>query len=252
MVRDDSPKYVRLAAKLRELINDGTYAPGSELPTVVQLKEANGVTIATVQEAMRILKREGLIDSTQGRRSKVLKQRCIIGHSASYVAPDPDGRRMTWKQQLAALGMEGTQRLGRVGEVPAPEDIAELFNIAPGDPVLLRPRVMYADDEAVQVADSYYPIEIASGTPLAQQKLVKGGSIAVLTEAGYPPVDCVEELTFPLPGPEEREKLGVDPEARVVRMVRTVLAGDDQPVEVHVMTLKADRHRLTYRLPVHG
>lgn len=251
MVRDEVPKYVRLAADLRRLIADGTYPPNSELPTVTELREQHGVTVATVQEAMRILRREGLIESSQGRRSRVLEQRCIIGHSASYAAPAVEGKPMTWKRQLAELGMEGTQRLGRVGEVPAPEEIAEIFDISPGDPVLLRPRVMFADGEPVQIADSYYPTAIASGTPLAQQKLVRGGSIAVLAEAGYPPVDCVEELTFPLAGPEEREKLNVGPDARVVRMVRTMLAKGDRPVEVHVMTLKADRHRLTYRLPVH-
>lgn len=249
MARDGEPRYLQIAARLRDMIVDGTYPPGSEFPTVQQLREQEGATVATVQEAMKVLKREGLVDAGQGRKTRVLAQRRIIGHSASYVST---GKPMTWKQQLAELGMEGGQRLGRVGEVPAPEDIAEIFGIAPADPVLLRPRIMLADGEPVQIADSYYPVAIASGTALAQQKLVRGGSIAVLSAAGFPPVDCTEELTFPLAGPDELERLGVGPESRVVRMARTMLAEGDRPVEVHVMILKAERHHLTYRLPVHN
>ncbi|GAA2219182.1 GntR family transcriptional regulator [Streptomyces aculeolatus] len=251
MVRGEELKYVQLANTLRDGIRDGTYPAGSELPTVTELREQHRVTVVTVQEALKMLKREGLIDSAQGRRSKVLKERQILQRSASYVAPGPDGKWLTWKQQCAELGIDGWQELGRVGEVPAPEEIATIFGLEPEAPVLVRPRVMFADGEPVEVVDSYYPVEVASGTPLAQQRLVSGGSIKVLTEAGYAPVDCTEELTFPLATQDERNRLNLSVEDRVVRMVRTLSAAEGRPVEVHVAALKADRHRLTYRLPVH-
>lgn len=251
MVRDYTPKYAQLATTLREAIERGEYRSGDELPTFSELREQHGVTVATVQAALAVLKREGLVESSQGRRTKVRERRPVISHSASYTSPGPDGKRLTWKSHLAGLGMVGEQRLGRVGEVSAPEEVAVILGLAPGDPVIHRPRVMLADGEPVELADTYYPLDIASGTPLAQQRLIKGGSIKVLTEHGFAPTDSLEELTFSPPGPEEAEKLQVDPDSLVVRMARRMLNRDDRVVELHVAVLKADRHRLTYRLPVH-
>lgn len=245
-------RYEDLAATLRGRIEDGTYPAGSELPTVQQMTTEHGVAVVTVQAALRTLRREGLVDSGQGRRSRVLGKRVIISHSASYLAQDGDGRQsLTWAQHMASLGMRGDQILGHVGEAPAPEDIAEHLDVEPGDPVILRGRDMIADGEVVELADSWYPLGIASGTGLAQRRLVRGGLPAVLAERGLRAVDVEEIVTSPVPGPEACERLRITPDDRVLCKVRVYYAEEGRAVAVDVSTMRADRHELRYRLPVH-
>lgn len=246
-----SPRYIQLADQLREAIANGQYEPGQELPTYDTFRDDWGYARSVAQAALDLLKREGLIDSSRGRRSTVRKRRPIITHSASYTAVDSDGKRLTWKQQCAELGMEGTQRTGVISEVPAPDDVASLLDISPGDLVVHRPRIMLADGEPVQLADSYYPVDVARGTPLADSGLIRGGSYAALERAGFPPVSYLEEVAVRPALPGEQSALGLSGDEPIICLVRTVLCREERPVECCVMVLRADRHKLTYQLPLH-
>lgn len=53
----------QIAADLRERIGRGELKTGDQLPSVVRLAETYNVATGTVQKALRILKREGLIES---------------------------------------------------------------------------------------------------------------------------------------------------------------------------------------------
>jgi integrase len=77
--------YERIAATLRDDIHAGRLKPGDQLPTVAELAVANTVAVGTAHRAMALLKDEGLIDVTRGRRAIV-----VAGASpeASYENPD--------------------------------------------------------------------------------------------------------------------------------------------------------------------
>lgn len=68
---DDSWKYERIADDLRERIRGGEYAPGSRLPSKGDLKLRHGVSDGPVNEALRALRAEGLIETRQGSGSFV-------------------------------------------------------------------------------------------------------------------------------------------------------------------------------------
>jgi DNA-binding GntR family transcriptional regulator len=53
------PLSQQLAGLLRAQIESGKRAPGSRLPTIMQMSQEHGVATATVVKALRILKREG-------------------------------------------------------------------------------------------------------------------------------------------------------------------------------------------------
>jgi DNA-binding GntR family transcriptional regulator len=67
-LRPDAPQPLsqQLAALLREEILSGKRAPGSRLPTIMQLATEHGVATATVVKALRILKSEGLVIGSTG------------------------------------------------------------------------------------------------------------------------------------------------------------------------------------------
>lgn len=241
-------KFEVLADEIRAMITSGQLADGDGVPGVEELRQ-HGHSKAAIQQAIRLLRQEGLIEGGQGRRYVVRAKRPIIGRSASYVTADCDGNRRSWRQEMADLGMTGTQDLGRVGEVTAPQTVADLLDLEEGASVILRPRVMLADGDRVQLADSYYPLDLASGTGLARQAPVKGGAAGVFERAGIELHECREDLDLPLPDADVVERLGVDDDMRVLRLTRTLYATSGRPVAVDVMTLRPDRHRLTYRLP---
>ncbi|ELS53629.1 GntR family transcriptional regulator [Streptomyces viridochromogenes] len=64
---DPRPPYVQTADALRKQIQDGRLAPGAKLPSARELQEQFGIANSTAQNALRVLKEEGLIYSVQGR-----------------------------------------------------------------------------------------------------------------------------------------------------------------------------------------
>lgn len=68
---DHRPPYVQVAEYLRRQIQSGILGPGDQLPTSRELQEKFGIASATVQNAFRMLKAEGLTYGVQGRGSFV-------------------------------------------------------------------------------------------------------------------------------------------------------------------------------------
>jgi DNA-binding GntR family transcriptional regulator len=68
------PLSQQLAGLLRAQIESGERAPGSRLPTIMQLSQEHGVATATVVKALRILKREGLVIGSSGHGTFVAER----------------------------------------------------------------------------------------------------------------------------------------------------------------------------------
>lgn len=66
MADEDSWKYERIAEDLRARIRSGMHAPGSRLPSKSKLRMEYGVSDGPVNEALRVLRSEGLIEARQG------------------------------------------------------------------------------------------------------------------------------------------------------------------------------------------
>lgn len=64
---DPRPPSVQLAQILRDQIADGTYPPGSKLPSRAALASEYGVATATANLAVTTLSHEGLVIGQQGR-----------------------------------------------------------------------------------------------------------------------------------------------------------------------------------------
>ncbi|MGH3550768.1 MAG: GntR family transcriptional regulator [Pseudonocardiaceae bacterium] len=157
---------------------------------------------------------------------------------------------MKTKRAVAAhLGMRGTQELTEVGEVAAPEDIGGLLGVEPGSTVVVRRRVMLLEDEPVQLADSYYPLDLVRGTPIAEPRKLSGGTVAALERLGLELGDFEEHVSARAATPADRQALRLAEGVPVLILTRTTYTTDGQSVEVSRAILAADRHQLTYRLP---
>lgn len=63
--------YEVIAAELREQIMTGRLRAGDQLPTIAELATRHGVAVGTVHRAIDLLRSEGLIEASRGRRSVV-------------------------------------------------------------------------------------------------------------------------------------------------------------------------------------
>ncbi|MGH3711125.1 MAG: GntR family transcriptional regulator [Pseudonocardiaceae bacterium] len=63
--------YETIATALREEIRLSHLKPGDQLPTVAELAAAHTVAVGTAHRAMTLLKDEGFIEVTRGRRATV-------------------------------------------------------------------------------------------------------------------------------------------------------------------------------------
>lgn len=65
---DPRPSYQQVADDLRrQVAAGGRYPPGTRLPSVRRLAHEYGLAPQTVQNALRVLRQEGLVVSQQGR-----------------------------------------------------------------------------------------------------------------------------------------------------------------------------------------
>lgn len=64
--------FEQLAAILRQRIMDGTYPPGSRLPTHLALEAESGLSPMTVRRAVRLLAEEGWVRTRRGRGTFVV------------------------------------------------------------------------------------------------------------------------------------------------------------------------------------
>ncbi|GGR54903.1 GntR family transcriptional regulator [Streptomyces roseolus] len=170
-----------------------------------------------------------------------------IGEAAPYLAPREAGQSDAWTDEAARRGRRGGQRLLHAGEVEAPEAVRAALGLSVGERAVVRRRLILLDDRPVELADSYYPLSVASGTSLAEPRKVPGGAVTLLEELGYVGAEVVEDVSAGLAAGEEREHLGLAEGSAVLRLLRLTRTADGTPMEAALMVMPDGRH-LTYRL----
>ncbi|MEV6527932.1 winged helix-turn-helix domain-containing protein [Longispora sp. NPDC051575] len=73
------PHYQRIADDLRARILDGTYPPGSSLPSAKKLMDSYGVSSTVIREATGALRAEGVVKGQPGKAVYVLREPDGVG-----------------------------------------------------------------------------------------------------------------------------------------------------------------------------
>ncbi|MFV2010956.1 MULTISPECIES: GntR family transcriptional regulator [unclassified Micromonospora] len=156
-----------------------------------------------------------------------------------------------WSAEAAARGRVGTQQLLGVETVDADAQVGRAFGLADTGRAVVRRRLILEDDRPVELADSYYPESVAAGTPLADNRKIKGGAVRVLTNLGLAPHQVSEHVTARRPTDHEQELLDIPADEPLLVLTRISRAATGQPVEYAVMrtvTSRSTGH--TYQMQV--
>jgi GntR family transcriptional regulator len=227
---DDRPRHEQIAAKLREQILSGEFPPGQALPSTPSLVAQYGAANPTIQKAIRSLKEEGFLYSQPGKGVYVRNRQPFLVKVSAFFAPSPGGY---------------SYKILEVKEVHPPREVAEAMGLSPEGTAALRRRITRHRDEPVELVLSYYPMDIAAGTPLAAEGRIQGGAPQALADLGYPQRYFTDRVSVRMPTTEEVELLDL-PNVPVIRQFRIIYSDNDRPVEVSVMVKGGHLYELLY------
>jgi GntR family transcriptional regulator len=210
----------------------GDLRPGVQLPSTQQFMDQYGVSNTAISGALAALKAEGFITSRPGKGVYVRDHQPFVVRVGTYFEPSPRGYSYT---------------LLEVGAVAPPADVTAALNVAEGATAVLRHRLTLHNGDPVDLSWSYYPAEIAAGTPLAGRAKIVGGAPRILAELGYPQLYFEDRLSARAPTTEELEGLDMPDDVPVLRQFRVIYSEGDRPVEVSVLIKGAHRYELLYR-----
>jgi GntR family transcriptional regulator len=247
MAVERSPsEYRQVAGIIRDRISSGEYARGALLPKEDDLAAELKVSRSVINEALRLLRSEGLVRAQRGRGTTVhpvpVIRRDTTGRQRRE-AREAGGARGAFDAEITAMGM--TPRSEVTPErTAAPAGVADFLDVDEGTPVLARRRVMYADGVPVQLATSWIPWDIAEGTALTEVDTGPGGTYSRLAELGHAPARISELTRERIPDTDEIDALDIDPSGRVLAVTRVVRDADGRAVEVNEIILPAHQWEL--------
>ncbi|WP_433248639.1 GntR family transcriptional regulator [Streptosporangium sp. CA-135522] len=237
-VSDDEyapPKYAQIVTAIRRKIADGTYPPGSQLPSETQLVREFAVSRPTVVRALQVLQLRGIIDREHGK--------------GSYVkTPPPGSEGESSRPGRAVLDRVEASEGGTVieaGARPAPGNVAAMLTLPEGTPVMMRRVLLSEADEPCELVTFWCPIELAEGTDLGRPTPLTVSVRQHLQGARGLRLDhVVERLAARHPLPDEVKVLGVGKSAAVLGVLARVFDVSGRPVLVVDIALPGALHEL--------
>lgn len=234
----ETPKsqYAQIADMIRDRIRDRTYPPGSPLPSEDRLAAELGVSRPTVNRAITLLRSSGDVKVRRGVGTVVRSLPRIVRDAQSRYAARNQGTGAA-EVEVTRLNLQPRTEYREIGKATPPARVAQILGLGRGK-ALLRRRVLYANDEPTQIADSYYPWSVAEEcAALLQADVGQGGSYARLAEVGRGPVRFTEDIDVRLPSEPEQKTLELEPTQAVFEIHHVAYTAGGDPVEVcvHVM-----------------
>jgi GntR family transcriptional regulator len=248
--KDNRPLIERIAADMRKMIMSGDWEPGLQLPSTQKLMAQYATSNVTIQKALQILKAEKFLEGRTGVGVFVRARSAQIIEPAHYIAPSEPGQPYRWLAEAAKRQQRGKYRMLEVAEVAPPPAVARALRLSEGGTAMLRSRIGFLDDQPAELVHSYYPIELAIGTRLADRRLIPGGSPALLQEMGYPTRSQDDAVAARPATTEEYEALEIPRDVPVLEVFRTVYSEDERPIEVTLLTKPAHRFKMGYHIEI--
>lgn len=229
-----TPRYQQIARHYRDRIVSGDMPAGAKFPTMRDMIAIHGISRATADKVMELLRAEGLAVSTPRAGTFVAD---LSGHATSM-----DDRKSSLRSTGRALGKDETSRILRTEMIPCPDHIALMLGVEAGDQVLTRERVTAKNGTAIAISRSYYTAEVADLTPeLAVPQSIPSGSSELAAERmGSEQDQALQYVTARMATEEEMELLGIG-KVPVTQVARIVTVKDGRIVEAAVKVTEGSR-----------
>jgi GntR family transcriptional regulator len=262
------PMYKRVAEDLRGRIESGEIAPGSKLPTEVELMDeygekfgssSGGVSISrnTVRDAIKLLATRGLVVSRAGKGTFVVRK---IDPFVSTLSGNPEVGRETvrymsevdsYGSEVEASGRKPNVTVPRVEVQGASGRVASLLALAEGTMVISRYQERSIDETPWSTQTTYYPMEWVTrgASRLLIAENITDGIIGYVENAlGFKQVGLHDLITARVANSHESAffDLPEDGQVAVFEISRVGFDENGNPIRLTVTVYPADRNYLAY------
>ncbi len=239
-----APKYQQIAERLRAQISNGSLRPGQRLPSEPELAAEYDASRNTVRLAIAALTNQGLVTSRQGLGTFVLEPARPFTALLSRTKATPDEQHASMSLPVVSPAADESEMVRLIVETgSASRNVAERLGIEPGDQVIIRRSQLFIGDVPWQLINSYYPTDVAKGTPLEQAGRIETGSVGLLAQLGYPQQGFVDEIGARMPDATEFDFFKLASGTPVIVVSRTSYSSD-RPIRLTRYIYRGDRARL--------
>jgi GntR family transcriptional regulator len=236
-----TPRYLKIAAELRERIRSGEHKAGARLSTQRQLAREFGVTLMTLRQALELLERERLIRRQHGLGTFV---------AAPFIDYDIL-QHQRFAADLRAQGEPVSTRLLGSRFVLGDRRVTAALGLGPRARVLQLERLRLVDGHPMSLERSFLAATLGeelvkadlAATPLRQ---------ALEFKLGITIERASENVSATRLGRREARELGCRAGAPAFESERVSFATDGQAVVFDRVYIPGDRFRITRELNYQG
>ena len=216
----------QIAQALEADISDGTFAPGTRLPTEAQLAERFGVNRHTLRRAM---------SSLQGRGTFV--QDDVV----EYVIE----RRTRFSETVRKMGRTPGGRLIRAEQMPSDGRVARGLGLRPGELVILIELVHAVDNQPMTITAHYFPAKRFQGLVEAYRET--GSITAALRRFGVDDYFRKQSrVSARLPSVTDARQLHMPRSQPIVVAESINVDGDGTPIEFSIARCAGQRMQFVF------
>jgi GntR family transcriptional regulator len=249
-----NPMYRQIAEDLRQRIESGELAPGSQLPTELELRERYNASRNTVRDAIKWLINLGLVATRPGQGTFVVEK---IDPFVTTLSGDPEtgfggGEGTSYLSEVSKGNRKPTTTdLLQIEIQKAAPDIAQKLGKPKGTVVVGRHERRYIDDTPWSMQTSFYPMDFvdSGAVRLARPDNIPEGTVNYLAETLHIHQKSYRDwLIVRAPDADETVFFRLPPDGRtpIIEISRTAFDGNGQPMRVTVTVYPADRNQLIF------
>ncbi len=258
-----APLQLRIADYIRMQIERGELRPGDPLPTLAELCQRWSCSMNSARSAIALLKAQGLITSGRGKPPTVrIAPRKVIRSSERHqvekdLAIRPEAERASIGEAETNLNMSISEQKfeAHYDQIPAGDELANIFAIRPDDLVLRRRFEATDKDTGLRLSWSvaYIPVDLVKGNPAILDERNEpwpGGTMNQLATVGIEIARIVDEVTVRMPTTVEMQLWGLPDGVPIIFCRRISIDTTDRVVEVSDADYPADRTELQFVTPL--
>jgi GntR family transcriptional regulator len=233
LLNSSVPLYIQLKELLQAAIQDGTFAPGSRLPSERELAHRYAVSRMTARQAIQLLAHEGLTYSRVGKGTYALEPKI----------PQELQALTSFTEEMVRLGMRASSRVLSAEVLPAPFDISQRMGLHPGGSIVVLVRVRHANDQPMALEHTHLDYALCPGI-LEHNDFSQASLYQVLRQDyGLSVIRADQLIDTRMPESREAELLNIDSHTPVLNIERATFDANGRLIEFVRSVYRGDKYR---------
>lgn len=242
------PMYQQIAENLQNQIESGALAPGSQLPTEIELRERYEASRNTVRDAIKRLTSLGLIETRPGQGTFVT---AAVDPFVTVLTGDPKvgvgvGEGATYLSEVHSKDRQARTTAPRVEVQTGLDAITKRLRVPAKTQLVSRHQQRFIDDVPWSLQTSFYPMEfiIRGANRLLMAEDITDGAVRYLAETiELRQVGYRDWITARRPDDTEQSFFGISHDSMVFEIFRTGFDQHMKPMRVTVTVFPTDRNQ---------